>query len=480
MISAKRNYLLLGITLPLSAIGAVAALAVWFTYDPAAGMQMRVPGHDGTPTGVDARDVVKDLSGTFKQFDGTPAADLPGAWTQFRGPNSDNICREGPHLAESWGADGPPILWKVDLGEGYAAPVVLAGRVFLIDYDEAAKADAIRCLSLADGREIWRRSYSVSVKRNHGMSRTIPAVTETYLVTMGPRCHVVCLDPATGAFRWGIDLQREYGTKEPLWYAGQCPIIQDGRVLLAPAGTDVLMMAVDCETGKPVWTTPNAQHWDMSHSSIIPMTIAGKKMYVYCAVGGVAGVSAEPADTGKLLWQMPWGAKVVAPSPVPLDDGKIFLTAGYGEGGMMIQVHENGGAFSVETLYKHGPKDGLACEQQSPIYYDGLLYAIMPKDAGGLRAQFVCYKPDGSLVWSSGQSNRFGLGPFLLADGKFYILNDDGALTVVRASRDGYEALGKAQPLHGQDAWGPIALAGDRMLLRDSKQMICISAAAKK
>jgi outer membrane protein assembly factor BamB len=209
------------------------------------------------------------------------------------------------------------------------------------------------------------------------------------------------------------------------------------------------------------------------------MNISDKRMYVYCAVGGIAGVSAEPGDAGAILWQLPWNAKVVAPSPVALEDGRIFLTAGYGEGGMMIQVRETNGIFSAEVLYKHGPKDGLACEQQTPIYHDGLLYGIMPKDAGALRGQFVCYRPDGSLAWSSGQSNRFGFGPFLLVDGKFYLLDDDGTLTMIRASRASYEPLGQARVLHGQDAWGPMALAGDRMLLRDSKQMICLAMGAQ-
>ncbi|HPO13371.1 MAG TPA: PQQ-binding-like beta-propeller repeat protein [Candidatus Hydrogenedentes bacterium] len=472
-----RNTFIISVLFVLSMAVAGVFLWWWLTQDPTLSLQARLPGTDGTPPASESKGTVKDLAGTFQQFDGTPA-DLPGAWPRFRGSDFDNICKDSVKLAESWGENGPTVLWKVELGEGHAAPVVLAGRVYLLDYDEKKRADAIRCFSLADGREIWRRSYGISVKRNHGMSRTIPAVTENYLVTIGPRCHVVCLDAVSGAFKWGIDLQKDYGTKEPLWYTGQCPLIDDNKVILAPCGTDVLMMAVDCETGSAVWKTPNTKKWNMSHSSIIPATIAGKKMYVYCAVGGITGVSREAGDAGKTLWQLPWAAKVIAPSPVPLEDGKIFLTAGYGEGGMMIQVHENNGEFTAEVLYKHGPKDGMACEQQTPIYYDGLLYSIMPKDAGALRCQFVCYRPDGTLAWSSEQSNRFGLGPYLLADGKFYILNDDGMLTVIKASKDGFEPLGHTQVLHGQDAWGPIALAGDRMLLRDSKQMVCIAAGA--
>jgi outer membrane protein assembly factor BamB len=177
---------------------------------------------------------------------------------------------------------------------------------------------------------------------------------------------------------------------------------------------------------------------------------------------------------------LPWNARVIAPSPVPLDQDRVCLTAGYGEGGMMIQVRESDGTFSAEVLHKYGPKDGLSCEQHTPIWHDGLLYSIMPKDAGALRSQFVCYNPEGQLVWSSGQNNRFGLGPFVLADGKFYLLSDDGLLTMVRASRDGYEPLQQAQVLHGQEAWGPIAVVEDRMLLRDSKQLACLYVGANR
>lgn len=475
---AARNLLVVASSLAISVAAAVAALAFWFTYDPAGGLDARVPGNDGTP--AEARDAsgAVNLAGTFQQFDGVPA-NLPGAWPRFRGADYDNIVKDGPPLADTWDEQGPPVLWSLELGEGHAAPAVLNGRVYVLDYDEAERKDAVRCFSLDDGREIWRHSYPVVVKRNHGMSRTVPAVSDKLLVTMGPRCHVVCLEPVTGAFKWGVDLQRDYGTKEPLWYSGQCPLIDNGQVILAPCGKDVLMLALDGDTGKPAWQTPNPHGWDMSHSSIVPMEIASVRMYVYCAVGGMLGVAAEGAEAGKVLWELPWNAKVVAPSPVSLEDGRIFMTAGYGEGGMTIRVQEQGGAFTAEVLETHGPKDGLACEQQTPIFHGGRLYTIMPKDAGALRGQFVCYNPDGTQAWASGQSNRFGLGPFVLADGKFYILDDSGLLTMARLSETGYEPLARAQVLHGSDAWGPMAIVGGRMLLRDSKQMVCISIAGR-
>ncbi len=469
----------LALTVLISVAAAILLLAYWFGYDPAPGLKISLPGRDGRPASALSRQEAADLSGVLQQFAGIPA-ELPGAWPRFRGPDFDNIHKGGYDLADSWGEDGPTLLWSVDLGEGHAAATVLDGRVYVLDYDEEKREDALRCFSLGDGQEIWRHSYSVAVKRNHGMSRTIPAVTPNYVLAFGPKCHVVCLESKTGKFLWGIDLQREYGSAEPLWYAGQCPLIDEGLAILAPGGPDALLIAVDCETGSVVWRTPNPHGWDMSHSSIMPMTFGGRKMYVYCALGGMVGVAADGDKAGEILWEMPWITRVVAPSPVPVDGGRVFLTAGYGKGNMMLQVREDGGAFKAEILFEKGPKDGLACEQQTPVYHDGLLYGIMPKDAGALRGQFVCYRPDGSLVWSSGQANRFGLGPFILADGKFYILSDDGVLTMIQASREKYLPLDRAKVLDGQDAWGPIAVAGQRMLMRDSKRMVCLDVGARE
>ena len=119
----------------------------------------------------------------------------------------------------------------------------------------------------------------------------------------------------------------------------------------------------------------------------------------------------------------------------------------------------------------------MACEQQTPLYHNGYFYSIQPKDAGELRQQFVCYHPDDctKLIWSSGSQNRYGLGPFIIADNKFYILNDDGTLTMAQVSTKEFKLLDQAKILDGHDAWGPFAILGTRMLLRDSKTLVCIN-----
>jgi outer membrane protein assembly factor BamB len=352
--------------------------------------------------------------------------------------------------------------------------------VYVLDYDEDKRGDALRCFSLDNGMEIWRRWYRVNMKRNHGFSRTIPAVTDQFVVTIGPKGYVMCVDAITGDFLWGIDLVREYGTEIPFWYTGQCPLIDDGIAVIAPGGK-ALMIGVNCSTGEKIWETPNPKGWQMSHSSIVPITVLGRRVYVYSSKGGFVGISAEPDNRGELLWASElWNPSVGAPSPVALKDGRIFIAGGYGSGSVLLKVAENNGIYSVEKLLKYKPDAGMATEQQTPIYYRGYFYAILPKDAGVLRNQLVCYHPDDitTPVWTSGKTNRFGLGPYLIADNKMFVLNDNGVLTLLRVSTRGYEQLAQAQIMDATDAWGPMALVNGRLLLRDSRKMICIDVSA--
>lgn len=408
--------------------------------------------------------------------------DIPGTrWPRFRGADFDNVSKENIRLIDKFPKEGPKILWKIQLGEGHAAPAVYDGRVYLLDYNETKKQDLLRCFSLATGEELWQRGYMVRLKRNHGLSRTIPAVTDKYVVTIGPRCQVMCVDRLKGDLLWGLDLATEYNTEVPFWYTGQCPMVDNDTAIIATGGKS-LMIAIDCKTGKKVWETPNPQNWKMSHSSVMPMIFKGKKMYVYCAVGGMCGVSAQGSDRGKLLWSTPvFSPSVIAPSPVILDNGLIYMTAGYGAGAVVIQIKESGGKFTAELKEKYKPNEGLASEQQTPVFYNGYLFGILPKDAGGLREQFACFKASDTRksLMSSGKTTRFGLGPYILADNKFFILNDDGEMTIAKYSTSTFQVLDKAKILDGQDSWGPIAITGGYLLMRDSKTMVCLDVRAK-
>ncbi|MHC4835603.1 MAG: PQQ-binding-like beta-propeller repeat protein [Planctomycetota bacterium] len=436
-----------------------------FTVEP------RVTGLDNRPQ-ADPQDIAgQKPEGTMETFrevafvEPTPGQTPPAIWPGFRGVDMKGVMQSDIPLAKAFGPDGPKKLWQVELGQGYAAPAVYDGRVYVIDYDMENLRDAIRCFSLETGDEIWRYSYPVKIKRNHGMSRTIPAIDGKYLVTIGPKCHVVCLDITTGEFKWMIDLVAEYGTKEPLWYAGQCPLIVDGKVILAPAGPEVLMMAVDCETGDVVWKTPNPDGWKMTHCSVIPMQFGGEEFYVYPGSGGVAGVSAED---GSILWKTDaWFLRINVPTPVDCGDGKIFLCAGYNKGSMMLQLEQKDGKIVPKVLYELEP-DTFGSDQQTPIFYNAHIYGVRPDK------QMVCMDLEGNILWTSGSDNKYGIGPYVIVNDMIYVVDDDGVLSLIEATPEKFNKTASVKVLEGHESWGPPVLIEGKLLIRDLTTMACL------
>ena len=108
------------------------------------------------------------------------------------------------------------------------------------------------------------------------------------------------------------------------------------------------------------------------------------------------------------------------------------------------------------------------------------LFTIMPKDAGELREQLVCMRPDGSMAWSSGKDARFGLGPFMIAAGRIFAMDDNGNLTMAHASTMKYQPLATASILNDRESWAPFAIAGTRLLARDFRQLVCIDLESRK
>ena len=453
--------------LPAIAAGcALAALALWLRVGGQDKVAMRVPGTDAPP-GVDAAALANPAQ-TGKVTPGSgQAANLPGEWTQFRGPNRDGVAPGAPALARSWPADGPKKLWSVPLGEGYAGAAVQAGRVVLMDYERENKLSVLRCLSLADGAEIWRYAYPLSIKRNHGMTRTVPALANGRVVAMDSKCNVVCCDATNGQLHWALSLTREFGAKVPEWYAGQCPLIISNQVILAPAGPDALLLSVDLAAGRPRWQTPNPRDWKMTHSSIMPARLSNRPMFLYCGSGGVAGI--DPTD-GALLWDSTeWKISIACvPSPVPLPNDRLFLSGGYNAGSMMLELVQTNGKPAARSVFRL-PAEKFGATQQTPILWQDHLYGVRPD------GQFVCLDLKGKTLWASGSAQNFGLGSFLLAGGLVFAVNDTARLSLIEATPGRFNLLGQATlASDGREAWGPMALAGSRLLVRDFSRLFCL------
>ena len=158
------------------------------------------------------------------------------------------------------------------------------------------------------------------------------------------------------------------------------------------------------------------------------------------------------------------------PSPLVVDNGRIFLSGGYNSGSLMLQLQKNNDRFSVKTLFKL-ESEIFGATQQTPVFWNGHIYGVRPD------GRFVCLTLDGKTVWTSDAGQQFGLGSFTLADGLIFAMNDSGLLRLIEATSDRYNVLSQAQVLKGRESWGPLSLAGGRLLARDLTRMVCLEVA---
>ncbi len=400
-----------------------------------------------------------------------PTALTAEDWPQYRGQRRDGYSLS-TGLMHDWPIGGPRLVWQTSVGPGYASPSVVAGRVYLQDYDESQGEWMVRCLSLEDGQEQWRYTVKKRIRPNHAITRAAPATDGGFVFAIDPKCELHCLDARNGDILWRKQLPAEYESPIPAWYNGQCPLIDNGRLVVATGGR-ALMTALEKATGKPIWETENSEQFLLSHSSITPVETQGVRQYTYNTLKGAVGVD---ADTGKLLWHFPWKFNTaVATTPLSLGDGKLLLTSGYHAQTVVCQARREGDAWSAdEVVAAAPPTQGWNSEVHTPILYRDRIYGVGKKQRG----LWTCLDLEANELWTSKGQASFGMGGYLLADGMFFVLEGKtGVLRVLDANADQYEELASCQLLEGPDVWAPPVISQGRLLIRDLGKLICLDIA---
>ena len=117
----------------------------------------------------------------------------------------------------------------------------------------------------------------------------------------------------------------------------------------------------------------------MSHSSVIPANLGGVEQYLYATLKGPLGVSAKD---GRLLWEFARKFNVaLAPSPIAVDDERVFLTGSYDAGSVMVRVKRNGNDFKAEAVFDMKNNEWNS-EVHTPIVYKGHMFAVGKKRRG--------------------------------------------------------------------------------------------------
>ena len=117
------------------AVTGVVLIGAWISGRPPQ-FEVRVPGLDQSQAAQQVQEALPPPKPGEPVAGAGEPSQLPGSWPCFRGPNHDGVSSGSTRLARQWPESGPPELWRVTLGEGYAGAAVSDGRVFVLDYDE--------------------------------------------------------------------------------------------------------------------------------------------------------------------------------------------------------------------------------------------------------------------------------------------------------------------------------------------------------
>ena len=224
---------------------------------------------------------------------------------------------------------------------------------------------------------------------------------------------------------------REHRSNGPTLVCGTVPAGGSGSTDSGPL-RESLLIAVDYRTGEVIWQSPNPRGWQMTHVSVMPMQWQERRCYLYCGSGGVAAVA---ADDGSLLWDSTdWPSTLChlslsAGAYRRVEFSCAVVTVGT-TGSLMLQVQKSGDAWAAQKLFELTPRQ-VQCRAANADLLREHIFGVR-KHGGG---QLVCLDLQGKEIWNSG-SDRFGHGPFLIADDLILVMDDHGQLTVGR-SHDG-------------------------------------------
>jgi len=370
-------------------------------------------------------------------------------WPQWRGPFFNGSTDE-TGLPEKWSRT-ENVAWVADLpGASAATPIVWDDAVFISAADHAADTLVALCLDRKTGRRLWQHEIAHGIRKDRRSTFAAPSP-----VTDGQRAiffygngDLVAFD-FTGKPLWRRNIQKDYGEFAFLWTFSSSPTLFDGTLYLQVLQRDVAvegrgfedrpnesyLLAIDPKSGKTLWrhVRPSQAVAESreAFSTPIPFEFRGRKELL--VAGGDDLTGHDPA-TGRELWR--WGTwntnrirhwRLV---PSPVAGGGVILACAPKRSPIYSVRAGGAGRLSDNNLAWVSNPRVLTSDVPTPAFYDGDFFIL-----SDLRRSLSRVQPGtGQVKWTAQTPGRvkYEASP-LAADGKIYIVNFDGDVSVFDA-----------------------------------------------
>jgi outer membrane protein assembly factor BamB len=354
-------------------------------------------------------------------------------WPQFLGPNRDGTA-PGPRPGSS-----TRLLWKQDVGQGFAGPVIASGKLIL--FERLKDREAIVALDVNTGAKVWSYDYATGYRDDFGFDdgpRSAPTVADGRIFTYGAEGTLTALDLASGKKLWSIDTRARYGVRKG-WFGTACAPLAEGKLVLVNIGGTIGnsgIVALDRDTGNQVWTSTNDE---ASYSSPVAATIGGERHAMFLTRAGLTDL--EPS-TGKVRFQFPWrsrnDASVNAATPIVAGD-LVFISSSYRTGAAALRVTSG----RYEKLWSND--ESLSSHYSTPVLKDGVLYGYHGRQENGQVLRAVELRT-GKVMWSE---EDFGAGSAMLVHDTLLLLRESRELAWAEANPKAFKVVGRTPLLPG-------------------------------
>ncbi|MBL9128443.1 MAG: PQQ-binding-like beta-propeller repeat protein, partial [Verrucomicrobiales bacterium] len=383
----------------------------------------------------------------------------PGAidTPQFLGPNRDGVL-VGARLARDWASTPPREVWRRSVGAAWSAFAVVGGRAYT--QEQRGEDEWVSCYALKDGSLLWAQTNRARFFQWQGGEgpRATPTVDRGRVFAFGGTGILDCLDATTGVRLWTRSVLAEHDLPNLIWGVSASPLVFGDTVVVTGGMTNrATALAYKRETGEPLWTAGTNM---ASYASPVYAKVAGRPLVLSVEASGLIGY--DPATGAEVLRHV-WGKGdwPKASQPVVVGEDRIFLSAGYTVGCLMIRVTARpDGGMSTEELWKN---KRMKTQFNSAVYRGGDLFGL---DDGLL----ACVDAEtGERRWKDG---RYGAGQILVVDDLIVIQSEPGFVALAEANRAGFRELGRIAALDAK-TWNYPTLAGRYLIARTDREAVC-------
>jgi outer membrane protein assembly factor BamB len=384
-------------------------------------------------------------------------------WPQFRGPNRDGVVASFAE-PKAWPAQLTRV-WKVDVGDGYATPILAGNRVYA--FTRQGANEVMQALDAGSGKVVWQTRYAAPVTINpaakaHGPGpKSTPTFANGRLYTLGMGGIVTAFDAASGKQLW----QKPAPPVQPLYGTAMSPLVDRGLVIVHVGGHNQgALTAFDANTGDVKWT------WNgdgPSYASPIVADIGGVRQVITFSQENLVGVS---ATDGRLLWRRPYSTEYTQNIITPVIIGQMLFVSGYQKPMSALRIVRKGDQWSTELVWEN-PDASLY--MANAVVVGDTLFGLSHRNRG----QYVLLDAKtGKTVWT-GMPRQAENASIVRAGNTVFALEEDADLIVGRVSGSSFQEL-KRYKVADAVTWSAPAISGNRIFVKDASSVTLWTVAA--